>query len=202
MRKKIQITFILILAVFFAVNGQAYTKYSIDRNDIRIKGTSNLHNWEMVAEKVKGNMDADVKNNMIVSINSLTLSVDANSITSGKSIMDNKTYKALKSELYPVIQFTLSEISDIKTSDKGQLITVQGILSVAGIKKNIPVKATGRLGNDGSMIFTGSKSLKMSDFKIDPPTALFGTLKTGDVVNIEFDVSFKKYHVLTKNNLR
>jgi polyisoprenoid-binding protein YceI len=200
--KKIHTTFILSLAVFYAVSGQAYTKYSVDRNDIRIKGTSNLHHWEMVAEKVKGNMDADVKNNMIVSINSLTLSVDANSITSGKTIMDNKTYKALKSELYPVIQFTLSEISDIKPGDKGQLITAQGILSVAGIKKNIPVKSTGRLGNEGSMIFTGSKSLKMSDFKIDPPTALLGTLKTGDIVNIEFDVLFKKHRVLTKNNLK
>jgi polyisoprenoid-binding protein YceI len=198
MRKKIQISFILSLAVFYVVSGQAYTKYSIGRNDIRIEGTSNLHNWEMVVEKVKGNMDADVKDNMIVSINSLTLSVDANSITSGKTIMDNKTYKALKSELYPVIQFTLSEISGIKTSDKGQLITAQGILSIAGIKKTIPVKATGSMGNDGSMIFTGSKSLKMSDFKIDPPTAIFGTLKTGDMVNIEFDILFKKYSVLTK----
>ncbi len=200
MRKKIQTTFILSLVAFFVVTGQIYSKYSIDRNDVRIKGTSNLHDWEMVVEKVKGNMDADIKNNKILSINSLTLSVDANSITSGKSIMDNKTYKALKSELYPLIQFTLSEISDIKTSDKGQLITARGILSVAGVKKNIPVKVTGNLSKDGSMSFTGSKSLKMSDFKIEPPTAIFGTLKTGDIVNIEFDVLFKKYSVLTKNN--
>ena len=200
MIKKIKTTFILSLLTFFVLNGQIYSKYSIDRNDIRIKGTSNLHDWEMVVEKVKGNMDADVKNNKIASINSLTLTVDANSITSGKSIMDNKTYKALKSDLYPVIQFTLSEISEIKTSDKGQLITAQGILSVAGIKKNILVKVTGSLSDDGGMSFTGNKSLKMSDFNIEPPTAIFGTLKTEDLVNIEFDVLFKKYSVLTKNN--
>ena len=84
MMKKIQTTFILSLVTFFVVTGQINSKYSIDRNDIRIKGTSNLHDWEMVVEKVKGNMDADVKNNKILSINSLTLSVNANSITSGK----------------------------------------------------------------------------------------------------------------------
>ena len=199
MIRNIKTTFILSLVTFVVVNGQGYTKYSIDRNDIRIKGTSNLHNWEMVVEKVKGNMYADVRNNKIVSINSLTLDVNANSITSGKSIMDNKTYKALKSDLYPVIQFTLSEISDIKTGNKGQLIKARGILSVAGIKKNIPVTVTGSLKDDGSMSFTGSKSLKMSDFKIEPPTAIFGTLKTGDLVNIEFDVFFKRYSVITKN---
>jgi len=199
MKKNTITTFILSLITFFVVNGQVYTKYSIDRNNIRIKGTSNLHDWEMMVEKVKGIMDADVKNNKIVSINSLTLTVDANSITSGKSIMDNKTYKALKSDLYSDIQFTLSEILEIKTSDKGQLIRARGILSVAGIKKNIPVKVTGSLSDDGSMSFTGNKSLKMSDFKIEPPTAIFGTLKTGDLVNIEFDVLFKKYSVLTKN---
>jgi len=199
MKKNTITTFILSLITFFVVNGQVYTKYSIDRKNIRIKGTSNLHDWEMMVEKVKGIMDADVKNNKIVSINSLTLTVDANSITSGKSIMDNKTYKALKSDLYSDIQFTLSEILEIKTSDKGQLIRARGILSVAGIKKNIPVKVTGSLSDDGSMSFTGNKSLKMSDFKIEPPTAIFGTLKTGDLVNIEFDVLFKKYSVLTKN---
>ena len=199
MKKNTITTFILSLITFFVVNGQVYTKYSIDRKNIRIKGTSNLHDWEMMVEKVKGIMDADVKDNKIVSINSLTLTIDANSITSGKSIMDNKTYKALKSDLYPDIQFTLSEILEIKTSDKGQLIRARGILSVAGIKKNIPVKVTGSLSDDGSMSFTGNKSLKMSDFKIEPPTAIFGTLKTGDLVNIEFDVLFKKYSVLTKN---
>ena len=198
MLKKIKTTFILSLVTFVLANGQTYSKYSIDRNNIRIKGTSNLHDWEMMVEKVKGIMDADVKNNKIASINSLTLTVDANSITSGKSIMDNKTYKALKSDLYPVIQFALSEISEIKTSDKEQLITARGILSVAGIEKNILVKAIGTPGIDGSMSFTGSKTLKMSDFKIEPPTAIFGTLKTGDIVNIEFDVLFKKYSVLTK----
>lgn len=198
-RKKIPATIILIITALIVVSGQVNSSYSIDRNDIRITGTSNLHDWEMVVEKVKGNMNAYVKNDRIVDINSLTLSVDVNSIKSGKSIMDNKTYKALNSELYPVIKFTLSEISDIKPGGKGQIVTARGILSVAGVKKNIPVKATGSLLNDGSLSFSGSKTLKMTDFKVEPPTAIFGTLKTGDEVNIEFDVSFKKYSVITRN---
>jgi polyisoprenoid-binding protein YceI len=198
-RKKIPATFILIIAALIVVSGQINSSYSIGRNDIRIKGTSNLHNWEMVVEKVNGNMNANIKNDRIVDINSLTLIVDVNSITSGKSIMDNKTYKALNSEQYPLIKFTLSGISDIKPVSKVQIITARGILSVAGVKKNIAVKATGSLSNDGSMSFTGSKTLNMTDFKVEPPTAIFGTLKTGDKVNIEFDVSFKKYVVITRN---
>ncbi len=201
MTKKILLAFVLGVAILFAANGQIYSRYSIESDDIRIKGTSNLHDWEMVVEKVRGNMDANVKGSEIVSINSLTLSVDANSISSGKSIMDSKTYKALKTDLYPVIQFTLSEISEIKNGGKQQLITARGILSVAGVRKNIPVKATGILRNDGSLSFSGSKTLKMTDFNIEPPTAVLGTLKTGDTINIEFDVLFKKYNAITKNEL-
>jgi hypothetical protein len=32
----------------------------------------------------------------------------------------------------------------------------------------------------------GSKKVKMTDFNISPPTAMLGTLKTGDEVTISF----------------
>ena len=90
-RKKIPATLILIIAALIVVTGQMNSSYSIDRNDVRITGTSNLHDWEMVVEKVKGNMSAYVKNDRIVDINSLTLSVDVNSIKSGKNNLVKKS---------------------------------------------------------------------------------------------------------------
>jgi len=32
----------------------------------------------------------------------------------------------------------------------------------------------------------------MTEFGIEPPTAIFGTLKTGDEISIDFNVVFKK----------
>jgi hypothetical protein len=46
---------------------------------------------------------------------------------------------------------------------------------------------------DGSISFAGSKKLKMTDYKIKPPTALLGSLTTGDEVEIVFQVTLKQY---------
>jgi polyisoprenoid-binding protein YceI len=191
MKKRLFASIAVGLALFMTLSGQTSHKYKIDKNKIIIKGTSNLHDWKMEVEDINGNMDADIKDNKIESINSLTLNVNVNSIKSGKSLMDKKTYYALKSELYPEIHFSLSGISDIIINNKGQLVTANGVLSIAGIKKSIQIKAIGSTYNNGDLGFTGSKSLKMSDFNIMPPTAIFGTLKTGDSIVVEFDISFK-----------
>jgi polyisoprenoid-binding protein YceI len=191
MKKRLFASIAVGLALFMTLSGQTSHKYKIDKNKIIIKGTSNLHDWKMEVEDINGNMDADIKDNKIESINSLTLNVNVNSIKSGKSLMDKKAYYALKSELYPEIHFSLSGISDIIINNKGQLVTANGILSIAGIKKSIQIKAIGSTYNNGDLGFTGSKSLKMSDFNIMPPTAIFGTLKTGDSIVVEFDINFK-----------
>ena len=46
-------------------------------------------------------------------------------------------------------------------------------------------------GSDGSITFNGSKKLKMTDYGIKPPTALLGTMTTGDEVEIVFQVTLK-----------
>jgi polyisoprenoid-binding protein YceI len=198
MKMKCFVSIVLGLILNTALSGQTVNKYLIERNEMIIKGTSNLHDWEMDAKNVKGNMEADIKDNKILSINSLALDIDVNSIKSGKSLMDKKTYNALKSEFYPEIRFNLSGITDMTDNEKGQLLTAKGVLSIAGINKSIRIKTLGSMNNNGELSFKGSKSLKMSDFNVEPPTAIFGTLKTGDEVVIEFEVTFKKYEQITK----
>ena len=36
----------------------------------------------------------------------------------------------------------------------------------------------------------GEKTLKMSDFDVKPPTALLGTLKTGNDITIKFNLNY------------
>jgi polyisoprenoid-binding protein YceI len=37
----------------------------------------------------------------------------------------------------------------------------------------------------------GTTDFRLTDFQIDPPTALMGTIKTGDEVTIEFKATFQ-----------
>ena len=73
-----------------------------------------------------------------------------------------------------------------KSPDAPVVFDSKGELTVAGTtnKVQMPVSMT-RLGKD-KLKFTGSTSVKMTSFGIQPPT-LIGILSTGDDVKISFE---------------
>ena len=59
--------------------------------------------------------------------------------------------------------------------------------------------------SDNKITLVGENKFKMTDFNIDPPKALFGTITTGDDINIKFSNFIKKYkldsfEIIYKNN--
>jgi len=62
---------------------------------------------------------------------------------------------------------------------------------MAGETKKISFKSIVKITTAGDYHLKGSASLKMTDFKMIPPTAFFGSMKTGDAVTVKFDVTFK-----------
>ena len=45
---------------------------------------------------------------------------------------------------------------------------------------------------EGAFSACGSYIMKMTDFGVDPPTAVFGTIKTGDEITIDYNLQLKK----------
>jgi polyisoprenoid-binding protein YceI len=105
--------------------------------------------------------------------------------------MDDKTYDAFDYKKNPYIVFQLTEMSQSKLSDNDSEITLTGNLSFAGATRKISIKTVGKITKSGDYQLKGTFPLKMTDFKMTPPTAMFGTMKTGDAVTIKFDVTFK-----------
>ncbi|MCJ7758647.1 MAG: YceI family protein, partial [Gillisia sp.] len=77
-------------------------------------------------------------------------------------------------------------------------ITTSGYLTIAGTKKPINITFDSKI-SDGNIVLSGNKAIKMSNFNIDAPTALFGTITTGDEVNIKFQAVFTKIQSKTNN---
>jgi polyisoprenoid-binding protein YceI len=74
---------------------------------------------------------------------------------------------------------------------EGSTVHLTGNLTIAGVTK--PVKFKSEYQVKGSDVhFTGSYSFKMTDFGIDPPTAVMGTIKTGDEIVVRFDLVYRK----------
>lgn len=157
-----------------------------------IKGTSNLHDWESTAKEARANGAVTIENGVLKAISSLTVEVPVKSIKSPKgNVMDNKTYDALKAKSYPNITFKLDKINSLTQKGDSYDISATGNLTIAGVTNKIDLNVKGKVNGDAAT-FSGSKKLKMTDYKIDPPTALFGTMTTGNDIEVVFSVSMKQ----------
>ena len=174
---------LLLIPLFFAQTLQAQTVFTAtaDNSSVKILGTSSVHDWESVVETFTLNLTASIAESNIPEITSLTFEADVESIKSGKRIMDNKTKDALKAKDHPKISFSMAEVVEVT----GDAITVSGELTIAGSTNTVQLTAAYTLTN-GSLAVSGQQVVLMSDFGIKPPTAMLGSLKTGDEVTIEF----------------
>ncbi|HNP19826.1 MAG TPA: YceI family protein [Fulvivirga sp.] len=175
---------LLIFAGFTLVNAQNH-KLDNANSKLVVLGTSTIHDWEIVAGDIASTANYSMENNQ-VKITQLDLIIKVESLKSGKSSMDKNTYEALKNKQFPQIRYVLKEAHNIAASDE---IKTSGVLTIAGVSQTIQMivkaKTTG-----GKTNFTGKIPLKMTDFKIDPPTAIMGTIKTGDEITIEFNIQY------------
>lgn len=188
MRNKLIFTLAMIL-----IGGSlllAQTNFQLKNSKISILGTSNIHDWESAATQVKAEGKMLLEDNLLKSIPELKVTIAVEGIKSTKgSTMDKKTYKALLSETNPNIIFKLTKIASIKPSVNQQTLKASGNLTIAGTTKLVDLEVVAEKTTKGEFRFTGAKALKMTDFNMEPPTALFGTLKTGDDITVKFDIT-------------
>lgn len=164
---------------------QAQT-FGVKSYQLKVSGTSSLHEWESTVEKLEAKGSFVVTNNKLTDIKDVTVRIPVTSIKSTKGkMMDNKTYDAFKHEKNPNIIFTLT---DHTINSASQSIDVTGNLTMAGVTKSIEMSVKYKLLPGGELQVTGSKNLVMTAFKMDPPTAMMGTIKVGDEVTVTFDL--------------
>jgi polyisoprenoid-binding protein YceI len=105
--------------------------------------------------------------------------------------MDKNTYKALNTTNFSSIDFTAASV-DIKPSGNvGYILTTKGKLTIAGTSRDVSLSANGIVNPDKSITYSGTYHLKMTEYKVDPPTAMLGTIKTGDDIVVKFNMVLK-----------
>jgi len=163
--------------------------------DIKVLGTSNLHNWSMedkaVACVAKFTFST-AKGNTPVGLDNFSFSFPVQNLKSGESGMDSKAYSAMKAKAGSTIVYQASS-STIVPGTAGQFsVKSNGSLTIAGVTNPVALTAACQVKADGSITCTGNKPLKMSDYKIKPPTYMLGALKTGNALTIDFTMVVKK----------
>lgn len=155
------------------------------KSNIVISGTSTLHAWDMKVAQINGEVAANTNKQLI----SLVVKVPVKSMKSAEgSIMDGKAYDAFDAKKNPFITFTLTEAAPVKITDKDVEVTLVGNLSMGGATKKVSFKAAGKLtGNVFEL--KGAVPVKMSEYGMKAPTAVFGTIKCGDAVTVKFVIT-------------
>jgi polyisoprenoid-binding protein YceI len=159
---------------------------------VTIHGTSNLHDWDETVGTVSGEGAVIWNSDGSFDLNTITIKMEVHSIKSTEgSMMNNNTYKALKADADPEIVFALSTpLKSIEGNASGKALLAKGKLTIAGITNPIDMQVKVSMQGHDKMAFEGSQTIKMTDYGINPPTALFGTLKTGNILTISFKTNF------------
>jgi polyisoprenoid-binding protein YceI len=179
-----------------AVRGQETARVAVSPDSkLWIDGTSNLHGWSCKAEKIEAVVDFDAAAaSQLASappkaLKRVEVKVPVRSLKCGHGGMDDNLYKALNADAEPNVSYILATFEAAgETKDSFTLHTV-GTLKIAGKENKLEMDVVATRLADGTIKATGTVPIKMTDYGIKPPTAIFGRLKTGDEVKVNFELA-------------
>ena len=191
---KILKTALLFFAMSFVMNLNAQVKFHAkDDLNLLVSGTSTLHEWDMKA--AKGEVNAvftfDAKG-QITGLSSLTFTAPAEGLKSEHSGMDKNAYKALKTSSNPNITFVLTSATVTPLDATSVTVKATGKLTIAGFTREIVLVTVCKVNADKSITVTGSQKISMTDYKVEPPTFMFGAVKTGNDITLKLSLTIRK----------
>ena len=184
---------LLTLPLCAAENWVRYAALPTD-SKAKVDGTSTIHDWTIESRLIAGHVEFNSGFNLDQpapgKVNAhCVVTILVRQLKSDSTKMDSVMYEHIKQKDHPRIEYRLTEMTlkeAPKSADAPVVFDSRGELSVAGVtnKVQMPVSMT-RVGKD-KLKFTGSTSVKMTGFGIEPPK-LIGILSTGDDVKITFE---------------
>ena len=189
-----------IFVILFFAFGNAIAQQNatlLDKSTMKIDGTSNVHDWTADAQEV--NIDANFTFEALQSdtaqnpVQSLTVTVPVEERESGKGGMNRRMYDALKKDDNPNITFEFSsaELTNSNADSSSFTLNTSGTLTIAGVSKEVSFPVTGTMQEDGTYNFNGSYEIDMTEYDVEPPSAMFGAIRCGEMITVKFDLFFK-----------
>lgn len=170
------LSFFALLFVFAGANAQTSFNIAESGSKISVSGTSNLHDFTLVSEEIKGNADLFIEDGKVTDIKKVVVTLKTESLESSKSGLTKNAMKTLQPDANPIISYIAF---DMPSSGK-----ISGILNVAGYDSDQVFDFTSEW-KDGKLHVTAKGDVKFTDFQLDPPSALAGTIKAKDDLQLE-----------------
>jgi polyisoprenoid-binding protein YceI len=156
---------------------------------ISVEGTSTIHDWEMGTSAINGSANFAKEGDQL-EITGTKITLKSADLKSDNSGLDDKAHEALKVKKHPGITFTQTEKVSVTTNGTAFTGTVRGNLTIAGETKAVSIAISGNTAQNKLKV-NGKVNLKMTQFGMEPPRAMLGTIKAGDEITVNFEVVLK-----------
>ncbi|HEX8361445.1 MAG TPA: YceI family protein [Longimicrobium sp.] len=152
-----------------------------------VEGTSTVRSYRCESTGITGSAQAaSAEIAALASVPRAEVSIPVASLDCRNGTMNGHMRKALKAEQNPTIRL---RASSVQVSAAGAA-RISGDLTIAGQTRPVSIDGT-VTSEDGKVRVRGSKRLVMTDFGVQPPTLMMGTMKVAAPVTIGFDVVLK-----------
>jgi hypothetical protein len=175
-----------VLVVVFPVCGFAKPVNCTDGNSVQLNGDSTVRKFSSLSSKVKVEGAADpVPANAVYpwTPTAIDISIDVKTLKSDSTTLDDHMYESLKADKFSSVKINLK-----KFRFENKTAIAEGTLTIAGVTNPVELRAVQETV-DNKMNLKGSYTLQMTDFGIQPPTMMMGTIKTANKIDVVFNVS-------------
>jgi polyisoprenoid-binding protein YceI len=176
---------LLLLAAPLLSQETAHVAASPDSR-LWIDGTSTIGSWSCKATT----LDAVIDFAPPSALRKVTVRVPVRALRCDKPGMDNNLFRALKADGDDERTAFIVATFDALPTDLADATTLHtaGMLMVAGVENKVAMDVTTSRLADGTVRATGTVPIRMTDYGIKPPTALFGRIRTGNDIKVNFEL--------------
>lgn len=164
------------------------TTYNVTTDSkVWVDGTSSRSEWTVDGTSVTGH----VKMADDASLEEVVMSVASKLKAPRGPIMQRLMDQALKIKQFSEVNYEMTSASAAEVdglADNMMAFNTTGNLTLVGITQEIEMLVQGEKMDDGQIKFTGNHTINLADYKIKPPSAMFGNLTTGKEVVVNFEL--------------
>jgi polyisoprenoid-binding protein YceI len=148
-----------------------------------VSGTSTVRGYRCESTQVTGTAQGEGTELTQVAQSRGEISIPVASLDCRNGTMNGHMRNALKAAENPTIRFRATSVA---VTPEGA-VRMTGPLTIAGQSREVTINGTAARQN-GRLRVTGSKQLTMTDYGVQPPRLMAGTMRVHPPVTIGFDV--------------
>ena len=188
---------LLLLILPFYIQAQLVMNYQIMANSkLYLTGKSNVNKFSCDCIESFPLADFQISQNSnsnLIYFSNTKIDIPTSKLDCGNKKMNKDLKKTLLSDQYPNINIELCEVSipsDELENDWNE-VTANTYMVLAGNRKAVQMKIKSIKSSPNQYRLKCTQVVRLTDFDIDPPTALLGLVKVKDEISIHFDLIVK-----------